>query len=215
MPFSSTAVSAALVCRFDLPAQVDDHHPYTYGDFLLHTKQDAAFFKRTHSDRGETFTDFVLVIDHQFFRVAPHEKGGTNKSRRKIPLIELHFVSYAPLSSELKQKAQRIAREINLADLGIEHGKLMRRILIDKTLPPKPRSISRLRIILNKLAHKTDKSIFIHSMESFVPLVLSAGEADIMHADIRSSYGKHLSEKALLIFELGYEKCKDKIGKIQ
>jgi hypothetical protein len=48
-------------------------------------------------------------------------------------------------------------------------------------------------------------------IQSVVPISISSDEAKLFFDYIQKNHGKGLTEKALLLFMLGFEKCKDKI----
>jgi len=81
-------------------------------------------------------------------------------------------------------------------------------LIVDETQLAKPKSITKLKSILNDAVTCWPKECFINedAMSRFISIRMSEEEANRLYAYIRSKKGTGLSLKALLLFELVFEK---------
>ena len=202
--------SPSLLSRFDLPEKIDDRHPYSYSDLFIGERTNVLLFRRIHSDRGESFSDTCLVVNGKCLKATIQERPQCNDKNAIVAPTAIRLQAFVPLLKNDLSKIRRITKQICPSYFGFRKDSVVLFKAVDETRPKRPRSVTKLRKYMNRFASRIDRNSFLQAMEFFVPFVVSGEEAKLFHVYIQQNGGKGLTDKAVLLFELGFEKCKDK-----
>ena len=162
-----------------------------------------AFFYRQycHVVREWDLCKSELRIGKAIFQIKYREQYVGRKNEIKISLIEA--ISNVSVTTRMRTKARR-----SLLELAPVLGKVKRgfKILItDKTKLPKPRSLSNLIQILNKVSASLCREHLIYCQSIFL-WFMADEELTLIKNHIVTKHGKGLTLLSILFFEVGFER---------
>lgn len=204
MPFFPVESSASLLEQLALSRNCADD-VRRYYDIFRHGDGKAFFYREFVSDGREWYLSRSEIrIGAYAYKIGEKTRLINRNGAAREILISLTATANVRLTHYRRRQLTSYLNEIVLISGAMKH-KDFKLIIVDETLPRKPRPISKLVKYLNRLSTLLQKAQIIHFQDIFL-VSLFEDEITLLRNHIRQTDGKGLTTLAILVFELGYAK---------
>lgn len=197
--------------KYNLPeSRKNSERPYNYEFHVYENNQDVVLCRQFFSDGREWLENTILYIKNKIFNIEIDDRfvSSTEEGRK----IEINSIKASSSSRVTRyQRSQLLGYLRALPTIFGHPASKVKFEVIDKTIPKKPRPITKLFRVLNKLASfNKECDISKEHLDFFVKnllfrIVFSIDEILLLQRHILEKNGKGLSRGGRAIWDLGFE----------
>jgi hypothetical protein len=203
--------------KYNLPESTteNDKRPYDYDFHVFENNRDIVLCRQFSSDGHEWLErQTILYIKNRIFNIETDDRlVNYEEEGRKLEIKSIKAISNSRITRY--KRSQLLGYLRALPSIFGHPASKIKFYVIDKTIPPKPRPITKLFRVLNKLASfNKECGISTEHVDFFVnnllfKIVFSIDETIILQRHIIEKNGKGLSRGGRAIWDLGFEARKN------